>query len=780
MFYQKHLLSPHNPIFIDEFTFKVYQSATDFVQISSWFTSEHGAYWGMTKLTTAELQAALEQTATEAGFLVYQAEKLVAYIEVYDPSEDEIGKHHDFAASDFGMHLMMAPIAAGEQPIHNLSSLVFRAILSFVFNSFNAKQVVVEPDVNNTKIDKLNKKYNVVYKKELQLKKKKARLGFFQLATFIKQQGQQQDANTVANLQLVAKMISEFYHEKLLTVVQVATGQYHLYITYKQQALVYQFSAKLYELNHLAVTPLTITHYIDGKQQPVDAVWLVIYLQNRLNIAQSRLPVYLNELINTLHAATVSLKQPDIPVFELINCDFQTIEAAMTRGHPVFVANNGRLGFDSEDMNSYTPAMGNKLRLVWVAVHKSISSFSKINTLNYEDFMLQQLEAVQLEEFNNKLLQLNVQPTDYYMLPVHPWQWREKITTEFSSYINMLKIIYLGVGQEHQPQQSIRTLFNVDAPEKPYVKTALSVLNMGFVRGLSPAFMQRTPLINEFVAAIVENDAYFTDCNFYILKEIAALGCTHPYYAAALTKHDPRNKMLAALWRESPYAVTATGKPVVNRKTQRLMTFAALLHQDQAGASVPAALIKASGLASEDWFAKLLHLYLQPLLHSFFTYDLAYMPHGENLILVLENHVPVKLFVKDIGEEVVLLNSNLSVPAELTGLHTKTAINNQLNYILLDIFDSVLRFMIVLLVEETELTQDQCWQLVAQEIKAYQARFPELAEKYQQLDLFTQSIELAALNRVQLNNNLNMIDLDDREQNLVFTTPIVNPIYRYK
>ena len=39
MFYQKHLLSPHNPIFIDEFTFKVYQSATDFVQISSWFTS---------------------------------------------------------------------------------------------------------------------------------------------------------------------------------------------------------------------------------------------------------------------------------------------------------------------------------------------------------------------------------------------------------------------------------------------------------------------------------------------------------------------------------------------------------------------------------------------------------------------------------------------------------------------------------------------------------------------------------------------------------------------
>ena len=39
------------------------------------------------------------------------------------------------------------------------------------------------------------------------------------------------------------------------------------------------------------------------------------------------------------------------------------------------------------------------------------------------------------------------------------------------------------------PQQSIRTFFNTSRPDRHYTKTALSVQNMGFMRGLSPAYM---------------------------------------------------------------------------------------------------------------------------------------------------------------------------------------------------------------------------------------------------------------------------------------------------
>ena len=51
-------------------------------------------------------------------------------------------------------------------------------------------------------------------------------------------------------------------------------------------------------------------------------------------------------------------------------------------------------------------------------------------------------------------------------------------------------LVPLGeVDVVHRAQQSIRTFFNQSRPERHYVKTALAIQNMGFLRGLSPAYM---------------------------------------------------------------------------------------------------------------------------------------------------------------------------------------------------------------------------------------------------------------------------------------------------
>ncbi len=38
------------------------------------------------------------------------------------------------------------------------------------------------------------------------------------------------------------------------------------------------------------------------------------------------------------------------------------------------------------------------------------------------------------------------------------------------------------------------------------------------------------------------------------------------------------------------------------------------------------------------------------------------MPHGENLILIMEQNTPVAVLMKDIGEEICLLNSSQNLP----------------------------------------------------------------------------------------------------------------------
>lgn len=84
------------------------------------------------------------------------------------------------------------------------------------------------------------------------------------------------------------------------------------------------------------------------------------------------------------------------------------------------------------------------------------------------------------------------------------------------------------------------------------MKTALSVLNMGFMRGLSAAYMEVTPAINDWLAGLIGSDAVLRGARFSIIRERAAIGYHHRAYEAATAKGSPYLKMLAALWRRVP------------------------------------------------------------------------------------------------------------------------------------------------------------------------------------------------------------------------------------
>ena len=176
----------------------------------------------------------------------------------------------------------------------------------------------------------------------------------------------------------------------------------------------------------------------------------------------------------------------------------------MTEGHPCFVANNGRIGFDARDYLARAPEAAAPIRLIWVAVHTRNAHFSSLDTLSYQRLMQEELGDSTLAAFNDRLRALAVDPQDYLFMPVHPRQWQNKLLTVFAPDIAARDIIWLGEGEDtYQAQQSIRTFFNRSQPTKRYVKTALSVLNMGFMRGLSPYYMATTPAVNQWLESVV-------------------------------------------------------------------------------------------------------------------------------------------------------------------------------------------------------------------------------------------------------------------------------------
>ena len=576
---------------------------------------------------------------------------------------------------------------------------------------------------------------------------------------------------------LVAKAISEFAHERLLhpspeveegALAPVSKPQRRPYVLRGPRST-YTFEARIHQLDHWVVDQRSLARTVDGRPAPLDAQAFVVEFADSLGIPAQLLPTYLEELASTLASSTWKLANSTSSAGELVHSDYQAIEAAMTEGHPAFVANNGRIGFGADDYAAYAPETGRAVQLVWLAVRRENARLSTVTSVNEHALYRYELGEATLLRFAGELAALGLDPVDYLYLPVHPWQWVNKLAVTFAPDVARRDLVLLGEGiDEHRPQQSIRTFFNVSRPERHYVKTALSIQNMGFMRGLSPAYMSATPAINEWVAELVSSDDELRACGFGVLREVAAIGYTGDVFHA-LPDPSPYRKMIAALWRESPLPRLADG--------ERLATMASLLHRDASGQALVSEMVTASGLDASTWVRTYLRAYLRPLVHCLLRYDLAFMPHGENLVMVLADHVPVRMFMKDIGEEVAVMG-DLPLPPDLERIRAEVPPDVKALAIHTDVFDGFLRYLAAILAEAGLLPASAFWALVADTIDEHAADHPELAAAATAYDLFRPEFRHSCLNRLQLRNTLQMVDLTDQAESLIFAGTLRNPIGR--
>ncbi|MFB7735168.1 IucA/IucC family protein [Streptomyces sp. NPDC056112] len=569
-----------------------------------------------------------------------------------------------------------------------------------------------------------------------------------------------------ANRLLIRKALAEFTHERLLA--PRPDGD-HWAVHTDDGLTRYRFTAVRHALDHWQVDPDSITRDRDGTELPLAALDFFIEFKASLGLSDEILPVYLEEISSTLASTCYKLAKPRLTSAELAKGSFQDIESGMTEGHPCFVANNGRLGFGGHEYLSYAPETASPVRLVWLAAHRSRAAFTAGVGIGYEAFLREELGAETVERFHARLTGQGLDPADYLLIPVHPWQWWNKLTVTFAAEIARRHLVCLGEGDdEYLAQQSIRTFFNRTNPHRHYVKTALSVLNMGFMRGLSAAYMEATPAINDWLAQLIADDPVLKSTGLTIIRERAAVGYRHLEYEEATDRYSPYRKMLAALWRESPVPSLRDG--------ESLATMASLLHVDHEGASLARALIERSGLSPTQWLRGYLRAYLTPLLHSFYAYDLVFMPHGENVILVLEDGEVRRAVFKDIAEEIAVLDPDAALPPQVRRIRVEVPDDQKLLSLFTDVFDCFFRFLAAGLATEGILEEDGFWRTVAEAVREYQESVPELAWKFRQYDLFAPEFALSCLNRLQLRDNRQMVDLADPSGALQLVGTLRNPL----
>lgn len=775
-----------------------------------WASRPYARFWGYNGMSIEQVDEEYRKLLAIPGYEIFmglidgQAEFMVEY---YDPAEDAIGQHYDVQSGDRGMHVLLSP---PDQPRSGFSWQVFRTVMTHLFTDSRIERIVVEPDASNAKIHQLNLRAGFSHVAQVTLPHKEALLGFC-----VRQQFEQACAHDdatrerrwfdrlqqnpalvtehlsaelwqKANRHLAAKLIREMIHEVLVTPEETVpdnsstAGETDKYwsVTNKAGDVTYQFCATQYALDHWQVDSDTIKQ--PGQSEPVDVMQMILAFSEDLGVPQANMPTYLEEISATLCGLAWKYQHRNVPAVELAQADFQTIEASMTEGHPVFIANNGRIGFSAADFRSFAPETGAPVRLLWVAARRDRSVFSCSEGLTEAAVLEQEFDLSTLVHWRNIVKEKGQNPDDFVLVPVHPWQWHNKLYQAYAPDIAGGYLILLGESpDDFQAQQSIRTFFNKSVPTRSYVKTALSVLNMGFMRGLSADYMEVTPAINDWLSSLVEDDAYLQNNGMGLLREFAGTGYRSPYFSQKAFYDNPYRKMLAGLWRENPLNQIADN--------ERVMTMAAMLHRDPDGNSLAAELMRASGIGADAWLRSYLNAYMAPVVHCFYAHNLVYMPHGENVILVIENNTPVRAIMKDLGEEICLLNigeeRTNALPEAVRRISIPLPESMEILSIFTDVFDGILRYLAPALIETGDITETAFWQAVADVFIDYRramANDDAIQQRIREHDPFVGEFANSCLNRLQLKNNKQMVDLADPGSSLQLIGTLPNPVAQFR
>lgn len=551
---------------------------------------------------------------------------------------------------------------------------------------------------------------------------------------------------TLANRMYIRKSIAELMHEKLLNPKEVSrqNGVCSFILNTDTPGVKYRFNAESRVLDYWFVHIDSISKEINGIEVPADdAASFYLDFQKQLGVDSFTLAHFIEETYKTLHADCYILSKRKKSAEELAEADFQSIEHSQD-GHPWYVFNKGRIGFNINDYHQYAPEADQLVQLSWLAVHKTIATFSGSAGLQYKAVIKNELGTDAIDRFNKKLEEEHADPDDYFFIPFHEWQWNNKLAYFYAGEIARKRVIMLGKGEDrYSPQQSIRTFFNVDNPDKFYVKVALSILNTSIYRGVSPKKLKVAPMISDWIMKLLKEDEFLKRCGFEVLGEVATIACDHPQFSKVQKAPYQYYDFLGVIWRESAVSRLNQG--------EKLMTMAALMYIDNDENSLIGSLIKKSGLHPEQWLLKYLEAYLRPLLHCFYKHGLCFTPHGENTVLVLKDYIPQRIIMKDFVEE-VHLNEEVHAAAEKSIREVVWKYSNTFFplFIVSGIFDAVFRYISNILVSYEKLDEDLFWSLVHKTVTNYQQEFPELKETYKKFDIYMPEFTRACINRIRL------------------------------
>ncbi len=554
------------------------------------------------------------------------------------------------------------------------------------------------------------------------------------------------------NQKLIAKSIGEMSYEEILRPTPLIQTPAHEETGYElrlQSGVRYTFRAWLSLWDYLRVDPMSVVREGPGGQieNAEDAALFFSDTRHEHGMTEIVLANFLEEMHRTLYADLFVLeRQKASSVEEFRQMPSDKLQSYLD-GHPKILLNKGRMSWGAEDHQRFAPESAEAFRLFWIAADRDCLAEGWDPAWNEESLLVATMGQVEAERLCAARRAAGLDREQTRLLPLHPWQWENIIQLHFVGEIVKKKIVGLGYfGDRYIAQTSLRTLSNLDHPERFQIKLALSILNTSCVRGIARKAIPIAPGLSRWIADILARDEVFLESGTQVLKEACGLSYTHAAYARVEDAPYRFHEYLGAIWRESSESKHDGG--------ERSLLTAALFQRDAAGEVLISCLIRHSGLSAEEWLRRYFEIVVVPLYHLQCRYGVGIVAHGQNTVLLLRDDQPAGLILKDLQGDFRILQEDIAELESLAPFIKDSLTRLPPHYLIHDLltahFVTVLRFLSAELWEAMRFSELSFYKILAEVIIAYQVRHPELEERFQSADLLSPKIARILLNKVRM------------------------------
>lgn len=437
-----------------------------------------------------------------------------------------------------------------------------------------------------------------------------------------------------------------------------------------------------------------------------------------------------------------------------IQYPYDILESYLMDGHPYHPCYKSRVGFSLQDNVRYGVEFAQPMALVWLAVHQKLVAENHSSHIETEAFFKEQLNAQDLIQFQQQLDKQTQNAAEYVWIPVHPWQWENHLISIFAEEIADQDIIYLGHSQDrYLAQQSLRTVTNLQHPEKPYIKLSMSLTNTSSSRVLAKHTVMNGPIITDWLQRLIDQNETARQLDFAVLREVYGLSVDFTRLPASHAQQ--AYGTIGCLWRESVHQYLREGEDAIPLN--------GVSHIQKDGQALIAPWLQHYGV--EQWTRQLLKVVITPLIHLLFAEGIATESHGQNIILVHQQGWPTRVLLKDFHDGVRYSPAHLAHPElapELDQLPPEHAKTNSMSFILTDDLDGIRDFscaclffvaltdIAIFLNQTYSVAEQDFWQWAAEVIQEYQQQHPEHHQRYQIFDVFAEKLRIESLTKRRL------------------------------